>query len=342
MTRTNHIPWVGFWLLGVVVLLSGCVAAPEPLFLEGESMGTTWHVTAYADRLQTAELQMRVEAKLEELNQQMSAWEPESALSRFNRAHAATWVDVPQGLFVVLEHALELAELTAGAYDPTVAPLVDLWGFGGGAAARTEPPAAQDIIATKARVGWQRLELDPARQRALQAGGVKLDINSLGPGFAVDALAAVLRDAGVNRFLVELGGEMRAAGRKPDGSAWRIAIESPQAQADIDFDTIVELHDKALGTSGDYRAGFVYAGKRYSHTLDPRSGTPIQHDLAAVTVIADSAMAADARAAALLVLGPSDGMAFAREHHLAALFTLRTVDGFVRQATPVFERYRTQ
>lgn len=342
MPRKSRVVALCFWLPGLLVLVPGCARAPAPLHLAGASMGTNWQVTAWADQARKSELQMRLEARLQELNQQMSAWEPDSALSRFNRAPAATWVDFPPELFEVVAHALELAKLTDGAYDPTIAPLVDVWGFGSGTATRTSPPTAHEIQAAKARVGWQMLELDRARHRAFQTGTLKLDINSLGPGFAVDALAGVLRNAGVERFLVELGGEMRAGARKPDGSAWRIAIESPYTAAGADFDTVVELHHKALGTSGDYRAGFVHAGQRYSHTLDPRSGAPIQHDLAAVTVIADSAMAADARAAALLVLGPDEGMAFARTHNLAAIFTLRTASGLTRQATPAFEFYRTQ
>ncbi len=305
-------------------------------------MDTTWHVTAYTGDLPASELQTRIEARLEDLVQQMSAWEPNSALSQFNHAPAGTWVEFPPELFLVVEHALELAALSAGAYDPTVAPLVDLWGFGVKRAARTEPPSEEAIAAAKTRVGWKNIELDRVQRRALQSGGIELDINSLGPGFAVDAMAAVLQAAGVNRFLVELGGEMRAGETKPDGSAWRVGIESPQAPTSADFNTVVKLENTALGTSGDYRVGFLHGGRRYSHTLDPRTGAPVNHALAAVTVIGNSAMAADAYAAALLVLGPTDGMSFAREHQLAALFTLRTPDGFVRQATPDFESYRSQ
>ena len=330
------------WLFCALTLLSGCKSVPDPLRLEGESMGTTWQVTAYAGDLPASDIQTRIEARLQDVVQQMSAWEPDSVLSQFNRASAGTWVDFPPDLFMLVEHALELAEISAGAYDPTVAPLVNLWGFGVEPAPLTEPPSEEAVIATKVRVGWQKLRLDRMRLRAYQSGGIELDINSLGPGFAVDALADVLQTAGVERFLIELGGEMRAGDAKPDGSAWRVGIESPQAQTSAGFDTVVTLKGKALGTSGDYRVGFLHGGRRYSHTIDPRTGAPVNHDLAAVTVIGDSAMAADAHAAALLVLGPSDGMSFAREHKLAALFTLRTPDGFVRQATPAFESYRSQ
>ena len=325
------------WLC-IAAQLIDCVRAAEPLRLEGRSMGTTWHVTAYAACARAAPLRERIEATLQNLTQQMSAWEPDSALSHFNRAAAGSWTQLPSDLFLVLDHALDLAQQTDGAFDPTVAPLVDLWGFGPDGAPRHEPPSRRAIVAAQAHVGWSKLQLDRHTHRALQPGGIRLDVNALGPGHGVDAVARVLQQAGVEHFLVELGGEMRAAGSKPDGTPWRVAVESPDVAADP-LDTVVDLHDAAVGTSGDYRVGFVHNGRRYSHTIDPRSGAPVTHALAAVTVIAPSAMAADARAAALMVLGPDAGMAFAQAHGLAALFTLHTQDGLVRRATPAFEGY---
>lgn len=304
-------------------------------------MGTTWQVTTYAPAARESELRERIQSRLDDLISQMSAWDADSDLSRFNRADAGTWHTLPTDLFLVLDHALALSEQTRGAYDPSIAPLVDLWGFGAESAPRTAPPASADIAAAQAMLGATRLQLDREARRALQPGGVRLDVNSLAPGHAVDAMALLLHEAGVHSFLVELGGEMRASGRKPDGSAWRVAVERPD-MLDDGFDTIVELHDAALGTSGDYRVGFIHQGQRYSHTLDPRTGAPVNHDLAAVTVIAASTMAADARAAALLVLGPDEGMAFAQAHDLAAVFTLRTDTGYVRRTTTAFEQYRTQ
>ncbi len=331
----------GMLIVCLCFLLTACATPPEPLRLHGESMGTTWQVTAYAPEARAPELRERIETRLGELIGQMSAWEPGSDLSRFNRATANTWHTLPPDLFTVLEHALALSEQTQGAYDPTIAPLVDLWGFGAHRAPRTVPPPEAEIAAAQALVGATRLQLDAQNQRALQPGELHIDVNSLAPGYAVDAIAALLHEAGIHVFLVELGGEMRGAGRKPDGSPWRVAVERPDTLGE-NFDTVVELSDAALGTSGDYRVGFMHEGRRYSHTLDPRTGAPVNHTLAAVTVIAPSAMAADARAAALLVLGPDEGMAFAREHGLAAVFTLRTDAGHVRRATPAFERYRAR
>lgn len=322
-------------------LLTACTTPSEPLRLHGQSMGTAWQVTAYTPASRGPELRERIQMRLDELIAQMSAWEPDSDLSRFNRAATNTWHTLPPDLFAVVEHALALSAQTQGAYDPTIAPLVEAWGFGANRAPRTAPPSEAEIQAALAVVGATRLHLDTKNQRALQSGEVQLDVNSLAPGYAVDAIATLLHDAGIDAYLIELGGEMRAAGRKPDGSPWRVAVERPDVQTDS-FDTIVELTDAALGTSGDYRVGFVHEGRRYSHTLDPRTGAPVDHALAAVTVIGASAMAADARAAALLVLGPDEGMAFAQAHDLAAVFTLRTDTGFVRHATPAFEQYRAR
>jgi thiamine biosynthesis lipoprotein len=170
-----------------------------------------------------------------------------------------------------------------------------------------------------------------------------MDVSSLGPGHALDRIAARLRATGVDSFLIELGGETLAAGRKPDGSDWRIAIEPAETiDGEPHYDLVVALHDAAAGSSGDYRAGFEFEGRHYSHTIDPRSGEPVQHALAGVTVIAPRAMHADAMAAALMVLGPEEGMAFASQRNVAAVFTLRDdADGFTRRFTPAFEALRT-
>jgi len=329
-------------LLALCLSLAGCRATPEALQLEGRAMGTTWHVSAYAPATQREALHADITKRLADLNQQMSAWVEDSALSRFNRAKAGEWIDFPPDLWRVLEHALDVARATDGAFDPTIAPLVALWGFGPDGKRRHAPPEADEIAPAKERVDWRALQRDATQHRVLQSGGIALDINALGPGYAVDAIAQLLDETGVESYLVELGGEMRARGLKPDGSPWRVAVESPDGRAEASLDTIIALRDHAVGTSGDYRVGFIHAGQRYSHTLDPRSGAPIQHELAAVTVVDSRAMFADAYAAALLVLGPDRGMAFATTHKLAATFTLRRDKAYQRLSTPQFELYRSQ
>lgn len=324
-------------LCALLSALAGCASQPAPLELGGAALGTTWSVKAIAPEAQRAALTEGIDDRLDALVAEMSAWEPESALSRFNRAPEGSAHVLPAGLCAVLDHALALARDTGGAYDPTVGALAELWGFGPGAAPRQAPPARTQIDAVLSQVGWRRLAFEPEPCRAYQPGGVHIDVSSLGPGYAVDRIAAQLDAAGISDYLVELGGEMRARGQRPDGQPWRIAVERPDDPAARDV--VLALRDAALGTSGDYRSGFVHEGRRYSHTLDPRTGEPIRHELAAVTVVADSAMAADARAAALLVLGPEAGYAYARTHGIAAVFTLRAGEGYARRTTPALERY---
>ncbi|MBB5209130.1 FAD:protein FMN transferase [Chiayiivirga flava] len=303
-------------------------------------MGTTWTVKLVAPAPQLAPIRSSIDSELASLVAQMSTWEPDSNLSRFNRADADTWHALPDDLFTVLAFALELTRDTDGAYDPTVGPLVNLWGFGPDGAPRTQPPTPAQIAQASAHVGWRRIELDAAAHRARQPGGVFVDVSSLGPGYAVDRIAARLHEHGVENFLVELGGEMRAAGAKPDGSAWRVAVERPDGADAGAFELVVALDDLAAGSSGDYRVGFEHDGIRYSHTLDPRTGAPVTHGLAAVTVLAPTAMQADALAAALMVLGPERGWSFARERDIAAAFTQRTADGYERRLTPALEARR--
>jgi thiamine biosynthesis lipoprotein len=329
------------WLAAAfAVVVSLHAVAADPRLLSGRSMGTTWQVTLAQPASDRDALQRAIEVELQRLTDQMSTWEPASDLSRFNR-NADEWQVLPEDLFNVLEHALALARDTGGAYDPSIGPLVNLWGFGPDGAARSTPPAADAIVAARSQVGWQRIELQLASRRARQPGAMVVDISSLGPGYAVDRIATLLRGASQTNFLVELGGEMRGDGKKADGSAWRVAVERPDdASDDADFDLVIALDDAAIGSSGDYRVGFEYEGRRYSHTIDPRRGEPVAHDLAAVSVIAPDAIEADALAAALLVLGPDEGWRYAERRRIAAVFTLRLAHGFERRMTPAFAAHR--
>ena len=325
--------WRGLAIRAILLLCAMTLHATAPAqgaalaTLHGESMGTTWQVSLPAERADAA-TQAAIEDELARLTAQLSAWVPDSALSRFNRS-AGEWQALPRDLASVLGHALWLAEDTDGAFDPSVGALVALWSFAADGSRRTTPPTAGEIAAAGQRIGWQRIRFDAAQSRARQPGGLILDINALGPGYAVDRIAALLQRRGVDAFLVELGGELRAAGRKPDGQPWRVAVERPAhvADADAGFDLVIALEDAALGSSGDYRSGFIHNGRRYAHTLDPRSGEPVQHGLAAVTVLAPTAMQADALAAALLVLGPEAGWQYAASRGVAAVFTRREADG---------------
>lgn len=327
--------WWQRWLLGLAPLLAGCSAGGPALELHGSTMGTTWSVKlAGIDESQLPALRGEVQQLLDRTVGQMSTWEPDSDLSRFNRAEAGTWQVLPPELFVVIEYALELARDTGGAYDPTVGPLVNLWGFGPDGAV-AEPPGAAAIAAARARVGWQRIELDPARRAMLQPGGLYVDLSSIGEGVGIDRIAEHLDRRGVANYLVEIGGELRARGRRPDGQPWRVAIERPEAGTHA-VERVIELHDRAVSTSGSYRQFFDSDGRRYSHIVDPRTGRPVTHALASVSVLDESSMRADALDTVLAVLGPDEGMAWARARGVAALFFVHAGDGLEARETPAF------
>ncbi len=305
--------------------------------LDGLTMGTSWSVKLVSSgRAWLAAVDAMIRGRLDQVVAEMSHRESDSHLSRFNRAVAGEWRDLQPGFYKVLGCALEVAELSGGAYDPTIGPLVDLWGFGP-APARHRPPDEAGITGALARTGWQRITLDPGRRAARQPGGSALDFSAIAKGFAVDLIADGLRRLGINHFLVEVGGELRGEGAKPDGSPWWVAIERPPA-ADASgwTETLVALHGLAVATSGDYRRWFDWEGKRYSHSIDPRTGWPVANGVVSTTVLHPSCMKADVFATALTVLGPEAGMAFAVRHELAALFVTQGDTGPSEAMSPAF------
>ena len=298
----------------------------QVLQLQGLSMGTTWQVKCVPPPGLPAErLRQGIQARLDQVVDQMSTWETESDLSRFNRAAPGTVVPLAAEFNRVLDYALTVARETAGACDATAGALVNAWGFGPGSPFRTtgfEPPSEDRIADARSQGGWQRLKLDPVRRTAIQPGGLQLDLSSIAKGFGVDQVASYLEETGIGSFLVEVGGELRGAGVKPDGQPWWVRLEQPGADAGV-VDTVVALHGLAVATSGDYRRFFDAADARYCHTIDPRSGRPVGPDMASVTVLHEACMAADALSTALMVMGREEGVAWADRHGVAALFRIR-------------------
>ena len=305
--------------------------------LGGTTMGTTWSVKLLlAPPATIGATRAAIEAALAQVIDEMSQWEPGSAISRFNRAPAGTWHRLPPGFLRVLDHGLALAGDTDGAYDPTIGALVDLWGFG--PAGRRQAPPEGDAIAhalgeIRARGGWARLRRDG--DRALQPGAARLDFSSIAKGYAVDLVSARLSALGIANHLVEIGGELRGEGVKSDLQPWWIALEEPLGAG---RDTVVALHGLAVATSGDARRFVERDGRRFGHTLDPRTGSAIDDRVAAVTVLAPDCMTADALATALTVLGPEAGLAFAARRGIAARFLLRTAKRPEELVTPAFAR----
>ena len=341
-----------FLLLALSVFsLSGCEKTPSAVQLSGETisgetMGTTWSIVLVAPAgSDEMSLRNEVQSRLDQVVAEMSHWDSDSDLSRFNRAAPGTRVVLPEGLFQVLNHATQLSLDTDGAYDPSVGALVNLWGFGP-RGERQQPPDAAEIAAALVHVGSSKLQLDAGTRSALQPGGVELDLSSSAPGFAVDQIAEVLNKNGIENFLIELGGELRAQGRRADGKPWQVAIQQPPSADEAAVDeqdhaAVMVLNDRAIGASGDYRAYFEAGGVHYAHTLDTRSGRPVTHALASATVIAEDCLHADALAGALMVLGPDAGLRHALEKNIAALLIIRDGDGFIRRETPAFTALRS-
>jgi FAD:protein FMN transferase len=227
-----------------------------------------------------------------------------------------------------------LSAESEGAFDLTVQPLLELWGFG--AQSRGERvPSAEEIAAARQRVGHGHLRIDG--QQLCKTAAVQVDLNGIAAGYVVDRIAERLGQLGVRSYLLDVTGELRAAGRKPDGNLWRVAIEAPRDDRQV-AQKVLELDGVGVSTSGDYRNYFERDGRRYSHTLDPRSGAPITHRLASVTVVDASTLRADGLSTLLMVLGPERGYAFAERGGIAAFFVTRTDQGFATRATPAFER----
>ena len=325
------------------VSLSPLSAPPSPVqAVHGQTMGTTWSVQCVsATRLDLHTLHEVVQARLDQVVAQMSTWHADTDIMRFGRGMAGEWFALQDDVLHVLTAALEIAAASEGAFDPTVSPLVAAWGFGAHAGARGRPTPA-DLVAARARVGWQHLRFDADQRRIRQPGGLMLDLSAIAKGYGVDVVAALLRHRGIDSALVEVGGELYGYGRKLDGQPWRVLVESsPDEEADSEGlePRVLTLDGVAVATSGDRWHAYAHEGRRYSHTIDPRSGEPVTDAAAAVTVVATDAMRADAWATALTVMGATAGRAFAARHGLAARFLQRSAQGLQETMTPAFERH---
>lgn len=280
-------------------------------------MGTRWRVRlAPPPGLDIAAIDHAVRTRLDGIVQQMSHWESESLLSRFNRAPAGSWTVLPPDFACVIEAGLTIAKQSGGAFDPTLGPLVDLWGFGPIAA--TPSPSDAEIAIAHGRSGWRRTAFDAATNRLLQPGGLKLDLSGIAKGYAVDAIAGLLHDNRVTHCLVDIGGELAGRGVKPGGEPWWVELESPGPDALAPFR--IALHEIAVATSGDYVRG--------PHNLDPTTGRPARHDIVSASVLHRSAMYADAWASALTVLSPHAALALARQNGFAVRIVTRDSDGY--------------
>ncbi|MBY0398664.1 FAD:protein FMN transferase [Myxococcota bacterium] len=308
-------------------------AAVDELVLSGETMGTTWEVRIAGEGLDEslrARAQDVIENRLAEIDLWFSTWRPDSEVSRFNAHRSQEPFDVSSPTAELIAFSIELCKWSGGAFDITVAPLVARWGFGHRAQVGA-PPSEAEIEEYLDHTGAEIIHVgrgNPTRGGFLLKNDpeVEIDLSAIAPGYAADHVAGGLYELGRGDFLVEIGGEIYAAGHRPDGRPWRVAIEEPVEEARR-IHSVVEISNQGLATSGDYRAFYVEDGQRISHTIDPRTGRPIANGMASATVIAPTATQADGFATALMVLGPEKGLALAEQWKLGAMTLLRGADG---------------
>ena len=326
--------------LSLLLIATSCQPPEQTAYtLQGPTMGTTFTVKLVARNLseeQLDSLRRAVESELENVNSKMSTYLPASELSRFNEFRRTDPFPVSQDTLDVFLEAQRISAATRGAFDVTVGPLVRAWGFGPGERSR-EAPAAGDLKQLRARIGWDKIEMDEASStiRKLQPK-VECDLSAIAKGYAVDRVSEALRALTYTAHMVEVGGEVRTGGRNAAGQPWRIGIERPDDAGRTPYRAL-PLEGLSMATSGDYRNYYEKDGQRFSHTIDPRTGRPVSHRLASVSVVHRRCVAADGWATALMVLGETDGYQRAVEQGLAALFLVRNADGeFCEKATPAF------
>ncbi len=325
-------------LVGMLLCIAGCGTDRAYVRFDGPTMGTYYQVTAFCPGQGVEPLNRAVEAVLFAVNTEMSTYDPASELSRFNAAEAEVWFPVSDALVEVVTAAAALAELSHGAFDVTVAPLVNLWGFGP-AGTPAAAPTDEAITQALAQTGWEALETQAAPAALRKDRSLTVDLSAIAKGHGVDRVAAGLVALGCADLLVDIGGEVFGQGLGPGGRPWRVGVEVPDPASAGTVQRVLSIDGHAVATSGDYRNFIEYESGRVSHTIDPRTGRPVTHDLASVTVVHASAMWADGLATALNVLGLEEGLALAEAEGLAALFVVRREPAAEAGALTFEERY---
>jgi len=317
-------------------------SAKKENLLQGRTMGTTYNVKVVAtpEQVETLKLQEKIDVVLKQVNQEMSTYIPDSEISRFNKSTSTSPIEISTGFSRVLKESIRLGELSQGKLDITVGPLVNLWGFG--PEQRPETVPSDDVLtSTRAQIGLSYLHLN-GNLLSKDIPNLYVDLSTTAKGYGVDVIAELIEANGITNYLVEIGGEMRLKGFKHTGELWAIAIEKPILDPSGDQRAVHQViipKDNAVATSGDYRNYFEANGQRFSHIIDPDTGKPINHNLVSVTVIAPSSMTADGLSTTLMVMGTEQGMAFAIENDIAALFISKTEHGFTEQFTIKFKQY---
>jgi thiamine biosynthesis lipoprotein len=302
----------------------------------GPTMGSTYSIkyVRHAGLPPAEEVRVQVEQILADVDRQMSTYRSDSDIEVFNALPAGRCQAMPAAVLELVRVGQQLSEQSDGSYDLTVEPLMNLWGFG--PQAREEKvPSAKALAEVRKRVGYQHLRIDG--DQLCKDAAIEVDFNSIAAGYAVDTIAARLEAMGIHDYLAEATGELKASGHKADGSPWRIALEEPRDDKQV-AERVIAVDGLGLSTSGDYRNYFEQGGRRFSHTFDARSGAPVSHNLASVTVIHPSALMADGLSTLLLILGPERGWDYAEKHDIGAFFVIRADTGFVTRSSRTFQR----
>ena len=334
----------------LVSILCNCrkgtrMPGPEIMELRGRTMGTSFMIKVVkpvsmidtpTSKL-TADIAAGVDTLLKDINLQMSTWIKESEISRFNDYRDAGWFSVSPGTVQVFAEAKRISVLSGGAFDITVGPLINLWGFGP-TKKEQQIPTVEQISAIMSKVGYQKVSVQLAPAALKKAvPELRCNLSALAKGYGVDMVGKFLEEQGYGSYLVEIGGEVRTKGSKQKNKLWRVAIAAPGPNGKSPYQKVLPLRDMSMATSGDYFNYFEKDGVRYSHTIDPTTGKPITHKLASVTVLHPSCMTADALATVINVMGPEKGFRLAVRENLAAFFVVRETGSFIEKMTPAFK-----
>ena len=326
-----------FLILFIFVYACGNQPQVKPVRLTGEAQGTYYSITYY-DSLQR-DFQPQIDSLLRAFDQSVSLWVPHSILSKVNRNEEV----LPDKYFTDnFNLSMQVAEETDGAFDPTVGSLVRAWGFGFDASRKVDSLIVDSILAF---TGYDKVSIVDGKF-VKEDERTTIDFNAIAQGYSVDMVGDFLESEGVENYLVDIGGEVKARGTKPDGSFWKIGIEKPAKHKndDRELKEVIVLKDKSVATSGSYRKFYEKDGVRYSHTIDPKTGYPVQHSLLSVSVVADNTALADAYATSFMVMGLEKSRQFLKNHpELDTFFIYADEEGNYRTfATDGFKKYVTE
>lgn len=332
---------VAFLFIFLTLFISGCGQSDEPkeLYLEGRTMGTTYNIKVFAkqDKLDSLNLLPEVEQLLKGVNQSMSTYIKDSEINNFNRIPAGQVMPISADFRAVVAESIRLGESTK-TLDVTMGPLIDLWGFGPDKKP-TKRPAGEELANMIAKIGVDKLTLTE-QGLAKTIDGLELSFSATAKGYGIDKVAELLESHGLTDYMVEIGGELRISGKKPNEKNWRIAIEQPDAEPGTrQVHLILAPGNNGMATSGDYRIFYEMDGETYSHLIDPVTGMPTRHDLVSVTVLHPSAMTADGLATALTIMGMDKAQAYAEKNDLAVYLIAKSKDGLVTYSSPAFKPY---